>query len=84
LVWVSGIAEILGGIGVLPRRTRVFAGWGLLALLVAVFPANLNAAIHGWPGVNLPQWLLWVRLPFQFLFGWWVYCACFNPSARDQ
>jgi uncharacterized membrane protein len=89
LIWLSGAAEILGGMGVLLPRTRVFAGGGLLALLVAVFPANLNAAFHGWQGVNLPQWLLWLRLPFQFLFGWWVYRVCLfdsnvNPSGVDQ
>ena len=40
LIYVSGVFEILGGLGLLPARTRRMAGWGLLALLVAVFPAN--------------------------------------------
>ena len=44
LVWVSGVFEILGGLGLLIPRTRRLASWGILALLVAVFPANLHYA----------------------------------------
>jgi uncharacterized membrane protein len=76
LVQASGVAEVLGGIGVLIPRMRALAGWGLIALLVAVFPANLSVALHGWPGVNLPRWVLWLRLPFQPLFIWWIYRLC--------
>lgn len=70
---LSGIAEILGGIGVLMQPVRKMAAWGLIALLVAVFPANLHVALHGWPGMNLAPWVLWARLPFQVLFILWVY-----------
>jgi len=73
LIWLSGVAEIMGGIGLIDPRTRVLAAWGLIALLVAVFPANLNVALHGWPGVNLSPLILWLRLPFQLVFIWWVY-----------
>lgn len=73
LVAVSGVAEILGGIGMLILPVRAFAAWGLIALLLAVFPANLHVALHGWPGVNLPAWILWLRLPLQLLFIWVVY-----------
>src|SRR5947209_1601682 len=66
LVEVSGAAEILGGICVVLPRLRSIAAWGLIALLIAVFPANLQVALHGWPGVSLPQWSLWLRLPLQF------------------
>jgi uncharacterized membrane protein len=83
LVRLSGVAEIMGGVGVLLPRSRRFAGWGLIALLVAVFPANLNVAIHGWPGVDLPKWILWLRLPFQIVFSWWVYRACFIDGRED-
>ena len=76
LVQVSGLAEILGGLGVLLPPTRRCAAWGLIALLVAVFPANVHVALHGWPGVNLPTWLLWARLPLQPLFMWGVYRVC--------
>lgn len=76
LVMVSGGAEIAGGLAILVPRLRVVAGWGLIALLVAVFPANLHMALHGWAGVQIPAWVLWARLPVQALFIAWVYWAC--------
>ncbi|MDB6024066.1 MAG: DoxX family rane protein [Verrucomicrobiales bacterium] len=82
LVAWSGVAEIVGGLGLLIPRVRPFAAWGLIALLVAVFPANLNVALHGWAGVGFPQWSLWLRLPLQFLFIWWVYRVCLGD--RDD
>jgi uncharacterized membrane protein len=82
LVAISGVAEIVGGAGVLPARTRVFAGWGLIALLLAVFPANIQA-ISTRPimaGHVLPTWVLWARLPFQTLLIAWVYRVCVRSS----
>ncbi len=70
LVAVSGAAEILGAIGILVPRTRRFSGWGLIALYVCVFPANINMALH--PGQYSPA-LLWLRLPFQALLIAWAY-----------
>jgi uncharacterized membrane protein len=75
LVGVSGLAEILGGVGLLVPSARRFSAWGLIVLLIVIFPANVNIALHGWPGVDLPRWVLWLRLPFQPLFIWWVYRA---------
>ena len=72
LVYVSGAFEILGGLGLLPTRTRLLAGWGLLALLVAVFPANVYMAlIHEQLGI--PGWVAWGRLPLQLPLLWWVW-----------
>jgi len=75
LVQFSGLCEILGGLGLLEPRTRVVAAWGLVALLVAVTPANLNMAIHPeqWP--RIPNWILWLRVPLQLpLIAWaWLY-----------
>lgn len=84
LIEISGVAEVMGGLGVLYSGTRVFAGWGLIMLLIAVFPANLNAALHGWPDVSLPSWILWLRLPFQLLFIWWVYRVCISKTRVDR
>lgn len=76
LVYVSGLFEILGGIGLLiPPMSRI-AAWGLIALYVAVFPANVNMAVHNIriEGTNYPLIFNWVRLPFQVLFiawAWW-------------
>ena len=73
---VSGAAEILGGLGLLLPATRRLAGWGLIALLVAIFPANLQVAMQGrMPGFDFSPAVLWWRLPFQGVFiaaVWWV------------
>jgi uncharacterized membrane protein len=75
LVYVSGAAEIAGGLGLVPRRTRRLAAWGLIALFVAVFPANINMAIHHLPlgGKVVPAWMLWARLPLQGVLVLWAY-----------
>ncbi len=77
LVYISGAAEIAGGLGLLLKPVRYYAAIGLVLLYIAVFPANVNMAIHniqpeGSP--HIPQLLLWLRLPFQALFislAWW-------------
>jgi uncharacterized membrane protein len=76
LVYLSGGFEILGGAGLSARVTRRMAAWGLVALLIAVFPANINMAIHTLPlgSYQLPPWALWARLPLQAIFiawAWW-------------
>lgn len=71
LVYLSGLFEILGGAGLLLPRTRRAAGWGLVALYVAVFPANIHMAVNqvGFDdGPPPPAWALWLRLPFQIAF----------------
>ncbi len=73
---VSGAAEIAGGIGILIPRVRRAAAIGLILLLLAVFPANLHVAFNGWPGADIPQWVLFARLPFQLLFIAWVAFSC--------
>jgi uncharacterized membrane protein len=70
---VAGACEILGGIGVLIASLRCAAGWGLIALLVAVFPANLHVALLGhMPGFGYSPLALWLRLPFQAVLIAWV------------
>ena len=66
LVALSGAAEVLGGLGLLVPAGRVAAAWGLLALLVAVFPANVFMAREAGRFRRLaPPWALWARLPLQ-------------------
>lgn len=77
---VSGAAEIAGGIGILIPLTRRAAAIGLILLLLAVFPANLHVALNGWPGTDIPRWVLFARLPFQLLFIAWVAFSC--PGLR--
>jgi uncharacterized membrane protein len=70
---ISGACEVLGGIGVLLPFLRRAAGWGLIALLVAVFPANLHVALMGhMPGFSFSRETLWLRLPFQAVFIAWI------------
>jgi uncharacterized membrane protein len=79
LVVVSGIAEIAGGIGVLMRATRKPAGIGLIALLIAVFPANIYMAQH--PDLYrdvASVTALDIRLPLQAVLIAWVWWACFG------
>jgi uncharacterized membrane protein len=75
LVALSGVAEIAGGLGLVLPQTRRLAAWGLIALFVAVFPANINMAINQLPlgGHELPAWALWGRLPLQVLLIAWAY-----------
>lgn len=75
LVWISGVAEVALGLAVLPRPTRRWAAWGIVALLVAVFPANLHMALNDVPidGEHLPTWALWLRLPLQGLLIAWAF-----------
>ncbi len=82
LVAISGVAELLGGLGVFPAATRRAAGIGLIALLVAVFPANVYMAMASQKFAALvPAWALWVRLPLQPLAMWWVWRAAIVPPA---
>jgi uncharacterized membrane protein len=85
LVYASGVAEIAGGLGLLVPRTRRAAAWGLIALLVAVFPANVNMAVNELPlGTStVPTWALWARLPLQLVLIAWAY-AVRGPSPRPR
>lgn len=86
LIYASGVAEVAGGIGICIPRLRRAAGWGLIALLVAIFPANLHMALHDIPlnGNQLPAWLLWTRLPVQLLLIAWAYRACLWEKPQNQ
>jgi uncharacterized membrane protein len=68
LVVASGVAEIAGGLAVLPERTRRGARWWLLATLAAVYPANIHMALHPGRFEKVPAAALWARLPVQGLF----------------
>ena len=77
LVYVSGVFEILGGLGLLIPSFSSAAAWGLIALYIAVFPANLNMALNGISFGTEPisPLFLWLRLPLQLLlvaWAWWM------------
>ncbi len=82
LVYLSGIAEIVLGIAVLIPAWRVPAAWGIIALLIAVFPANLHVALNNVPVGGATEGLgiwNWVRLPFQALFILWAWWYTKDP-----
>ncbi|MBI4747371.1 MAG: DoxX family protein [Acidobacteria bacterium] len=73
LIYLSGVAEILLGIALCIPPLRRWAAWGVILLLIAVFPANIHHLMARGGGMNVPIWALWVRLPVQALFIWWAY-----------
>ena len=75
LVAISGVAEIAGGVGVLLPPLRRAAGWGLILLSIAVFPANVQMLLDG-QAAGRPGWqiaLLVIRLPLQAALIWWIW-----------
>lgn len=79
LVYLSGVFEVLLGVAILPARTRRLAGFGLVALYIAVFPANIYMAVNQIqlsPGGTFPVWAMWARLPLQLvLIAWALWAA---------
>lgn len=75
LILISGVAEALGGVGLLGKRTRRASAIGLILLLIAVFPANVEM-LRVSQGRGVPWWgeaLLWLRLPLQAVLIWWAW-----------
>ena len=85
LDYISGACELLGAIGVLIPRLRRAAGFGLIVLLLAVFPANISMAFHpaAFSDIASPA-TLWWRLPLQFVIIAWVWYACLAPVHTPQ
>ena len=84
LVYLSGLFEILGGMGVVLSPTRQWAGYGLIVFLIAVFPANLNMAMNPDKFVDIASaWALYARLPLQLLLIWWTFWATSNDRTPE-
>ncbi|MEO9887742.1 MAG: hypothetical protein ABJR05_17075 [Balneola sp.] len=77
MVFWSGVAEVVGGIGIMIPQTKTYAGWGLILLLIAVFPANIDMFIKAYQkhGMTTYTWLTLLRLPLQFILIYWVFWA---------
>jgi uncharacterized membrane protein len=76
MVLCSGVAEMIGGLAVIPRRTRFpFARWWILGVLAAVYPANVHMALNPERYEKIPPAALWARLPLQFAAAWWAWKA---------
>lgn len=82
LVYVSGIIEVVGGIGMAVPRLRRAAGLGLIVLLIAVFPANVHMVIHADDFPAIPFWALVARLPLQGLLIAWVWWAAVRCNEK--
>lgn len=81
-VYISGLFEILGGIGLMIPVLNVAAAWGLIALFIAVFPANIYMALHNikLEGIPQNQLLYWARLPLQAVLIAWAWWYTKNPE----
>jgi uncharacterized membrane protein len=84
MVYLSGVFEILGGMGLIIPPVSVAAAWGLIALFIAVFPANIYQALNSIPIDGIPHhpWLYWVRLPFQAVLITWAWWYTRRPEEQ--
>lgn len=73
LIYISGVGEIILGLLLIPAETRKLAAWGIIILLVAVFPANVQMMLNYRHQQNPNLWIAILRLPLQPLFIWWAY-----------
>ena len=85
IVYISGFFEILGGIGLLVPLVSQAAAWGLVLLLIAVYPANINMAVNNIHLDNVPDgnWFQAIRLPFQFVLIAWAYWYTRSDAKSD-
>jgi uncharacterized membrane protein len=83
-VYISGVFEILGGIGLLIPYVSVAAAWGLIALFIAVYPANIYMTLHNIKVEGIPQnqLLYWARLPLQAVLIAWAYWYTRRPEEQ--
>ena len=84
LVFISGVAEVLCAVLLLFSKTRRLGAWAVIALLVAVFPANLQMLLDYKRDNNPMLWIAVLRLPIQLLLIWWAYSFTGNPSQKNE
>ena len=80
LVYISGILEVILGGLLMFKRTRYLAGFGLIILLIAVYPANIYLAVTNGSALGISPLSAWLRLPFQFLF---IAIACWHLNSEN-
>ena len=68
IVYISGVFEVILGSLLIFPKTRFIAGWGLILLLLAVYPANIYVALTNGKAMDTTPMIAWARLPFQFVF----------------
>lgn len=82
VIYMTGILEIAGALGLLLTRWRKRAAWGLVALLVAMLPANIYAARSGVMLRGNPPFALWWRVPLQLFWIGTLWWSTIRSSAR--
>ncbi len=84
-VYLSGVLEILGGIGLMIPSLSVLAAWGLIALFIGVFPANIYMTLHNIKIEGIPQnqVLYWARLPLQAVLIAWAWWYTKHPKQSE-
>lgn len=83
-VYASGVAEMLGAAAVMYPKTRRAGGVFSIAVLVAIFPANVHMAMNPDDYPDIPEWALYARLPLQALFVYWVWLAALRESGETD
>ena len=78
LIYLSGVAEILLGIGILFPQTRVLSLWGLIAMLIVFLIVHVNMLFPA-KGLGISPWILWLRIPIQFLLIYWAFINLPKP-----
>lgn len=73
LVFISGVFEIIFGLLLLFPFTSRLAAWGIIGLLIAIFPANIQMMLNYWHESNPLLWISILRLPLQIILIWWAY-----------
>jgi uncharacterized membrane protein len=81
MVYVSGFFEVVLGLMLMVTRFTRSAAWGIIALLIAVFPANIHMALHTELYPDISPIALWLRLPLQGVFVAWAYWFTLKPDA---
>ena len=71
---ISGAAEVILGLLLMSPQFSITAAWGIIALLIAVLPANIYMAMNKKAGFGLPLWVLYLRLPLQLVLIYWAWC----------
>lgn len=87
LVILSGVTEILFGLALLRRRTRIIAAWLLIFQLLAMFPANIYVALVELPapgGLPASPWYTWSRLLFQPVYIWWIWKSSIQNQVKTK
>ena len=72
-VLLSGIAEMVLGFMLLNVETQTKAAWGLMVILILFFPVHIYMLQNKKASLKLPKWVLWLRIPLQFVFIYWAY-----------